>query len=488
MVQGMSETLALAADFPHRTRADWEAAARKALKDRPLEDLTWSTWDGVDLKPLYSADDEVAPVFAPRGAGPDPARAWDLRARVDAATPVEANAQALAELDGGAASLLVVLDRAAERGVAMADAGGMARTLDGVVLELAGVALDAGFAGASAAEWLGEAAKGSPRARLAFHLDPIGALAVEGRSPGPLAAHLARAAETAARLTEPYPEASLFLASGVAVHEAGGSKAQELGFMAACAVAYAKAADAAGLAPAQAFPRVALGLSVDGEYLCSLAKLRAARLIWARLTQACGVEAPARIEARASRRGLSRMDPWSNLLRLGASAFAGAVGGADAVVLEPFTRPLGEADAFARRQARNAQLVLMDEAGLGRVDDPAAGSWFLDALTAELAEAGWGVFREIETRGGVAAALESGWLQRQVADVAERRRADLAEGRAQMIGVTRFADPDGRKPSVVDTTRGPAAELDVSLAGADDACEPLTPIRLAEPWETETAA
>lgn len=479
----MPDTIALAADFPHRTRADWEAAATKALKGGALADLAWSTYDGVDLGPLYAADDEVRPVVAPRVPAADPARPWDLRARVDQAAAAQANAAALAELEGGAASLLLSLDRAGERGVRIADRDDLARALDGVLLDLAPVALDAGFAGPLAAEWLGDLAKAAPRAPLALHLDPVSAFAAEGASPGPVVAHLARAAETAARLAPTYPAATLAMAGAFVVHEAGGSKSQELGFAAASALAWVKALDAAGLPPADALQRILLGLSVDGEYLCGLAKLRAARLIWARLCQALGADVPACIEARGSRRSLARVDAWTNLLRSSAAAFAGAVGGADAVVLTPFTAPLGPADAFARRQARNIQLVLMEEAHLGRVDDPAAGSWFLDGLTRQLAEAGWAQFQAIEGRGGVVAALTSGWLAEQVADVAARRRADLAEGRAQLIGVTRFTDPTGRAPAIAPADRSPPPQLDVGLPGADDRCPPLTPIRLAQPFE-----
>jgi len=478
----MAEPVALADGFPAGSRAAWEALAAKALKGRALEELTWSTCDGAEVRPLYAADDGVEPVFAPRNAAADPERPWDVRARVDHPNPARANALLLADLDGGAASGLVVIG---EGGVAVGSRDDLARVLDGVLLELAPVALDAGFAGPVAAEWLGELAKGGPRAPLAFHLDPISAFAEAGRSAGPLRAHLTRAAETSARLGATYPEASLVLASGRLAHEAGGSKAQELGFAAASALAYAKALDAAGLPPAEAFPRMVLGLSVDGEYFSAIAKLRAARLIWARLTDACGTESPARIEARASRRGLSRRDAWTNLLRLTASAFAGAVGGADAVVLESFTAPLGVADAFARRQARNTQLVLMEEAALGRVDDPASGSWFLDALTRELAQAGWAVFQAIEARGGVVEALKSGWIAEQVGEVAARRRADVEAGRTPLIGVTRFTDTDGGEPAVDAARPGGGATLDARLVGADDVCPALTPIRLAEPSEAK---
>lgn len=472
--------------FPARTRADWQAAAAKALKGRDPAELVTSTLDGLEVMPLYTAEDSEGAVAVPRAPSGDPARPWDLRTLLDAADPAAANAQGREDLDGGAASLLVAIG---DEGVQVGSRDDLARVLDGVLLDLAPVALDAGFAGPQAADWLADLAKGAPRAPLAFHLDPLSAFATAGATPGPLADHVALAARTAAAHAEAYPEASFFLASGRAVHEAGGSKAQELGFAAAAAVAYARALTDAGLPMADAFARVTLGLSVDGEYFASLAKLRAARLIWARLLTACGLpDAPARIEARASRRDLAAADAWTNLLRLTASAFAGAVGGADAVVLEPFTRPLGEADAFARRQSRNIQLVLMEESHLGRVDDPAAGSWYLDEHARELAEAGWCCFQKIEREGGAAQALRSGFVQAQVADVRARREAALQEGSAVLLGVTRFPDPDGRKPTTADAPERSGGALDPRLPGEDDRCEPLAPVRLAAPFEAQETA
>ncbi len=463
-------------------RGDWEAAAARALKGRPLSELTWAIYDGLQIRPLYADDDGVAAVFAARLPAADAERPWDVRVHVDHRDPAEANRLLLEELDGGAASALVTIGG---DGVAAGSRDDLARVLDGVLLDLAPVALDASFAGPLAAEWLADLAKGAPRAPLALHLDPLSAFAVSGRSPGPLAEHMRRAAETAVRLGETYPAASLFLASGRAAHEAGATEAQELGLAAASALAYAKALDAAGLPPALGFRRIVLGLAVDAEYFLGLAKLRAARLIWAQLSEACGASgAPARIEARASRRMLSRRDAWTNLLRLTTAAFAGAVGGADAIVLDSFTRALGGADAFARRQARNTQLILMEEAALGRVDDPASGSWQLDAMTRTLAEAGWAAFQAIEAEGGVESALTSGWLTEQANAVASRRRADVAEGRLPLVGVTRFNDADGRPPVVEPVGR--AAEISgAGLPGADDRCPPLTPVRLAEVAEQE---
>ena len=459
--------------FATPSPADWRALAEAALKDRDLASLVHLDADGLDLRPLYAAANAGEAVTAPRPSHAD-GRAWDLRVLVEGDDAAALNALALAQLEGGAASLLV-------RGGVTADSDTLVQTLAGVQLELAEVALDAGLDGATAADALAVAAKGSPRARLAFHMDPVSAFVGQGGGARPLADYLELAGNTAARHAEAYPDARAFLASGRVLHEAGGTAAQELGYLLANAVALTDAAGRAGLSPAQAFQRMVLGVSLDQSYFDGLAKVRALRLMWRTLTRAWGAESEAVIEARSSRRMLAARDAWPNLLRLTAAGFAGAVGGADVIVLDAFSRAAGLPDAFALRQARNTQLILMEEAHLGRVDDPAAGSWFLDTRTRDLAEAGWAAFRQVEREGGLVASVEGGGLQSRVAKAREALVAGYARGDAHLIGVTRFVDEDPRPAHVT-------AEADDAPPPQDHRCEPLSPLRLAADLETgETA-
>lgn len=458
--------------FPTPSPAEWKTLAEKALKDRPLESLVHLDPDRLAVRPLYGAATGVEPLFTPRAWDAD-GRAWDLRTLVEGDDPAAVNAAVLADLEGGAASVVL-------KGAVLADSAPLTRALDGVALELAAVALDAGLDGPDAANALAVAGKGSPRAKLMFHMDPISAFAETGEAPRALEEHLTLAANTAARHAGAYPDATFFMASGRAVHEAGGSIAQELAFAAASAAAMTRAAVEAGMGAEQALRGTVLGVAVDQEYFDGLAKVRALRLVWRSICRAFGCEVPAAIEARSSRRMLSARDPWPNLLRLTAAGFAGAVGGADAVVLDGFTRAEGRPDAFARRQARNTQLVLMEEAHLGRVDDPAAGSWFLDQRTRELAEAGWAEFRMIEAEGGVVEALRGHLIQPRVARARLGLEQALKDGARQMVGVTKFVDMEPRPTTFeADPIRSPE--------GGGDACVPLTPMRFAAPFEAQEA-
>lgn len=465
----------IAAGFAPADRAGWLALVEKTLKGAGVDTLSTVTADGLVIAPLFTAE-IVGDVPAPTREGDI---AWDVRAAVDVADPVEANRQILAALRGGTSSVLVSVDPAGARGVAVGSAAGLARVLDGVLTDLAPVALDAGFLAGAAAQWLDSVAKASPAAPLALHCDPLSRFAQTGASPGPIAAHVADNARIAATMAATYPKASLFLASGTVVHEAGGSAPLELAFAAAAALTYAKALVAEGMAVRDAFERIVLGLSVDQDPLTSVAKLRAARLIWRRITSACHAQTPARIEARSSRRMLTTADRWSNLVRLTSAGFAGAVGGADAVVLGTFTDAAGAADDLALRMARNTQLILMEETHLGAVIDPTAGAWSFETLTADLARAAWDAFVAIEAAGGLVAALTAGLIAEQVSASRAALAGSVTDRQRKIVGVTDFKSADvvdAVAPRAVSSVAGP----DPARPGPSDACPALTPVRLEE--------
>ncbi len=476
--------LPLADDFAPPAREAWLRVVEKTLKGESFEDaLVKHTADGLSIQPLYTADSapDVVRDLSPRDAD----RPWDLRMRVAHPDPRQAAAESLKDLEGGAASLLLAIDPTGRSGVAVGSAEDLAKALDGVMLDLAPVALDAGYLGPRAADWLGTLAKAAPNAPLSFHMDPLTTFAQTGASPGPIESHIISAATVAARLAATYGKAGLFLATGRAAHESGGSNTEELAVMTAAALAYAKAMVRAGLPIEDAFRRITLGVSLDGEYFTGIAKVRAARALWSRVTQACGVNVPARVEVRSSNRMLARADAWTNLLRLTSVGFAAAVGGADVVVLGAFTDAIGLPTAFARRQARNTQLVLMEESHLGRVADPAGGAWYLDTLTDQIAQAAWTGFQAIEAAGGIIAALQSGVIAEAVNAAREAQSKAYADKSRKILGVTVFPNADDKVPevAVVDPAAFAVAGPDPRLPGPDSSCPPLPSIRFAAAFE-----
>lgn len=472
----MDGAIDLGDGFSAATREDWRALVAKTLKGGGPETLDRLTADGLAVHALYDGGTVAA-------AAPRPSRAkpgWDIRAAVNHPEAAAAHDEILGALAGGAASVLISVEARDHAGLRVGSADDFGRLIDGVLTDIAPIALDAGPMGRTAASWLDAAAKASPTAPLAFHLDPISAFATAGAFAGPINGGIAESARVAARLADIYPLATLFLASGRVAHEAGGTPAQEIAMAAAAAVTYAKALTEAGLPMAEAWGRIVIGLAAEAEPLSAIPKLRAARLVWARLTGACGVAVPARIEARASGRMLTRADAWTNLVRLTCAGFSAATGGADAIVLAAHSEALETtADAAALRLARNTQIILMEEAHLGRVDDPAGGAWAFEALTQDLARAAWDRFTAIEAQRGLVAALENGALAEQVAQAREALTADLAKGRRRIVGVTDFApaEPTPGAPPAPDLNKG---HVDPPAPGPDSHCPPMRPIRLED--------
>ncbi|MFJ6656830.1 methylmalonyl-CoA mutase family protein [Streptomyces sp. NPDC091377] len=450
--------LSLAAEFPEATHEQWqrlvEGVLRKSGKEvsgAGAEDaLSTPLEDGLTTRPLYTsrdtAPDPGLPGFAPfvRGGRPEGGTVggWDVRQRHTAAD----NGAVLADLENGVTSLWLTVGKG---GIPVSSLGDV---LGGVYLDLAPVALEAGDEVEPAARELlrlAEARGVAPEAlRGTLGADPLGLEARTGRSSDPaVAAGLAR------RCADGHPGLRALVADALPYHEAGGSAAQELGCSLATGVAYLRELTGAGLGVAEAAGQIEFRYGATADQFLTIAKLRAARRLWARVTEVCGAPAAQRQHAVTSPVMLTPRDPWVNMLRATVATLAAGVGGADAVTVLPFDHALGLPDAFARRIARNTSTILVEESHLSRVIDPAGGSWYVERLTDELAHAGWEFFQEIERAGGQAAALRSGLVGERLAATWAVRRTRLAERREPITGVSEFPYLD-EKPVV----RAPAPE------------------------------
>jgi methylmalonyl-CoA mutase len=233
--------------------------------------------------------------------------------------------------------------------------------------------------------------------------------------------------------------------------------------------------ESAGFALDQARQLIFFRLAADADQFLTIAKFRALRKLFARVEAACGLVAqPIFVSAETAWRMMTRRDPWVNALRTTVATFAAGLGGADSVTVLPFTSALGLPDAFARRLARNTQLILLEESNLARVADPAAGSGGIEALTQHLCGAAWAFFQEIEAAGGAHTALTSGLVAHKVAAIRHEREAAVARGREPITGTSEF--PDIHELPVAVLAPGPAHE---PATGGDL----LPEIRLGEPFE-----
>ncbi|MGE0663444.1 MAG: methylmalonyl-CoA mutase family protein [Hyphomonadaceae bacterium] len=468
--------------------ADWRALVEQGLKGAGWERLVGKTADGIAIEPLYrepdihtATDISGMPGSAPfvRGAGKS---GWLIRQSFAHPDPERSNRDILADLEGGAGAIELVIDPDGKDGVAIRSARDLDLALADVILEAAPVSLDAGAHAEQAATLLRDKLKGVAAPGTAFNFDPIGAKLRTGadQNEAALAAYL-----FTSLTTRDLPSARYLRADARIVHEAGGSEAQEIAYALHCGIAYLRGLETRALGIADSANAIGFAVSTGPDVLIEAAKLRALRLCWARVLEASGA-APERraahIHAFTSRRMMTRYDAWTNILRVATAAFGAAIGGADEITTYPLTDALGGPTPFARRVARNTQHVLMEECRLGHVADPAGGAWFVEKLTRELAERAWSLMQQMEAH---AAPLDL--LQAQVAETRDRRRAAIAMRRETITGVTDFPLLEERTPVFEETGPRVFRPALPSAAGAFAGLkthDPLfTPIRWAEPFE-----
>ncbi|MEV1021332.1 methylmalonyl-CoA mutase family protein [Streptomyces sp. NPDC050264] len=438
--------LSLAAEFPDATHEQWQhlvaGVLRKSGKEvsAPEAEDTLSTAleDGLRARPLYTAHDDAPPAglpgFAPfvRGgrAEGNTVGGWDVRQRHTVAD----SGPVLADLENGVTSLWLTVG-----GSTGFDVPALTTALDGVLLDLAPVVLDAGAETDAAARHLlrlyEDRGIAPDAVRGNLGADPLGHEARTGDSyETPPVTELARLC------TQRYPGLRALTVDALPYHEAGGSAAQELGCSLATGVAYLRELTGAGLDVEQALAQLEFRYTAGADQFLTIATFRAARRLWARVAEACGApRSGAQLQhAVTSSVMMTRRDPWVNMLRTTIATLAAGVGGADSVTVLPFDDALGLPDAFARRIARNTSGILIEESHLARVIDPAGGSWYVERLTDELAHAGWEFFQQIERAGGQAAALRSGLIRDRLADTWSTRSKKLATRREPVTGVSEF--------------------------------------------------
>ncbi|MFG3041298.1 methylmalonyl-CoA mutase family protein [Streptomyces sp. NPDC048330] len=453
--------LSLASEFPDAPHEQWQhlvaGVLRKSGKevsgDAAEDALSTLLEDGITTRPLYTAHDTAPdaglPGFAPflRGdrAEGNTVGGWDVRQRH---TVADGDA-VLSDLENGVTSLWLGVGG---NGIPVSS---LAAVLENVYLDLAPVVLDAGDETPAAADRLlalyEERGVAAAAARGNLGADPLGFEARTGRP----AYDLAAVAGLARRCADGYPGLRALTVDALPYHEAGGSTAQELGCALATGVAYLRGLTDAGLSVTDACGQLEFRYAATADQFLTIAKLRAARRLWARVAEACGApEAGAQLQhAVTSPVMMTRRDPWVNMLRTTVATLAAGVGGASSVTVLPFDEALGLPDAFARRIARNTSTILIEESHLSRVIDPAGGSWYVERLTDELAHAAWEFFQGIERDGGQAAALRSGAVGARLAETWAARSAKLATRREPITGVSEFPHLD-EKP----LERAPAPE------------------------------
>ncbi len=451
MADQLENEESLFGEFSSPSYEEWQEAAVESLKGAPFEKLLSKTYEGITLQPIYRQEDaaELAHQYTLPGEPP-------YVRGVDALGYVAEPWVVAQEAPGGAAhEVNEALRHDLARGqTAVVLAEGQVQSADETAAALAGIDF-AGLplyvqAGAAPLPTAAVAIAGARRAGLELAMlhgsiagDPLGALAAEGALPVTLEQAYDEAAQWTAWAAEHAPKLGTLAVRADLYGDAGAHAGQELAFALATGVAYLRALKARGLDVEMSAPRMRFSFALGSNFFMEVAKLRAARLLWSQVAAAFGGSAEAQkmaIHARTGSWNKTTTDMHVNMLRSTTEAFSGALGGVSSMEVAPFDAVVGGQDEFSRRIARNVQLILQQECNLTRLIDPAGGSWYVEKLTDELAHRAWALFQEIERRGGMAAALEEGYVQAQTAETAKQRAAALSTRKDVLVGTNMYAN------------------------------------------------
>jgi methylmalonyl-CoA mutase len=462
------------AEFPRKTLDDWQALAAKECKDKPVEELTWKTPEGIAVKPLYSAQDlegldhlDSMPGMAPFVRGPKATmyagRPWTVRQYAGFSTAEESNAFYRKNLEAGQTGLSVAFDLATHRGydsdhprvegdvgkagVAIDSVVDMKILFDGIPLDQMTVSMTMNGAVLPVMAMYIVAAEeqGVPAEKLAGTLqnDILKEFMVRNTYIYPPAPSMRIVSDIIAYTSEKMPKYNSMSISGYHMQEAGATCVQELAYTIADGVEYVRAAIASGLDVDAFAPRLSFFFAIGMNFFMEVAKLRAARLLWSTLM--AEKFAPKndrslmlRMHCQTSGVSLTASDPYNNIVRTTVEAMAAALGGTQSLHTNSFDEALALPTEFSAHIARNTQLVLQEETGITRVVDPLAGSYYVESLTHELYAGARKLIDEIEEMGGMTKAVESGLPKMRIEEASALRQARIDRGEEVIVGVNKY--------------------------------------------------
>jgi methylmalonyl-CoA mutase len=473
------------ADFPRKSRQDWEALAQRELKGAPADSLTWETPEGIPVKPIYDAADlegletqDTWPGFPPYLRGPRATmyanRPWTIRQYAGFSTAEESNAFYRQALEGGQKGLSVAFDLATHRGydsdhprvegdvgkagVAIDSVEDMKILFEGIPLDRMSVSMTmngavlpvlAGFIVAAEEQGVRQ-----DQLTGTIQNDILKEFMVRNTYIYPPGPSMRIVADIIGYTAKNMPKFNSISISGYHMQEAGATAVQELAFTLADGVEYVRAALSRGLEVDAFAPRLSFFFGIGMNFFMEIAKLRAARFLWAELMQAFAPKDPMslalRTHCQTSGVSLTEQDPYNNVVRTAYEALAAALGGTQSLHTNSFDEAVGLPTPFSSRIARNTQLILQEETGIRRVVDPLAGSYYMESLTASLVAAARAEIAEIEALGGMTKAVEKGVPKLRIEEAAARRQARIDRGEDVIVGVNRYRPAEPAEIDVLD--------------------------------------
>src|SRR5277367_1427551 len=510
------------ADFPKKTLADWEKLAAKELRDKPPSDLTWMTPEGILVKPLYTATDlenleavGSLPGFPPFTRGPKATmytgRPWTVRQYSGFSTAEESNRFYRANLQAGQMGLSIAFDLATHRGydsdhprvvgdvgkagVAIDSVEDMKILFDGIPLDRMSVSMTMNGAvlPVLAGYIVAAEEQGVPQDKLTGTIqnDILKEFMVRNTyiyPPGPSMRIVADIIEYTAKQMPKFNSISI---SGYHMQEAGATCVQELAFTLADGLDYARAALSRGLDIDEFAPRLSFFFCIGMNFFMEIAKLRAARLLWAKLMSRFEPKNPVslalRTHCQTSGVSLMEQDPYNNIIRTTIEAMAAVLGGTQSLHTNSFDEALALPTPFSARIARNTQLILAEETGISHVVDPLGGSYYVESLTHSVASAAMELIDEVEALGGMTKAVEQGLPKLRIEESAARRQARVDRGEEVIVGVNKYQPEQPDHVEILDIDNDAVREQQVARLKTLRATRDTTRCRAALEALTEQA-
>lgn len=475
----LNEENRLFSEFPVPSYEEWKKTVEKTLKGASFEEKVVSkTYEGISLQPMYRQEDieGLSHLSSKPGAAPYvrgtralgyQEKPWEVCQELVYSNPSDFNEAAKKDLKRGQTMLNIVLDKASafgqdpdqslpknvgRGGVSISSLKDLNRALEGIDLEQTPLLIQAGCAGLPIYCMVVAHSQNTGtdigKLRGCVGMDPLGTLVKEGSIPFSLEKVYDLMANLTLLAKDKTPELQTILIQGDPFHNAGGNAVQELAFALATGVEYVREMQERGLAIEKIAPRMLFSFSIGSNFFMEIAKLRAGRLLWSKIIDAFGGNQEAQkmfIHARTSNWTKTVYDPYVNMLRGTAEAFAAIVGGVDSLHVSPFDEAVGQSDELSRRIARNTQIILEKETHLSKVADPAGGSWYIESLTDSLAKNAWELFQKVEGNGGMSEALKNGFVQGEIKEIADERFVNIGRRRNKFVGTNMYPNLNEKK-------------------------------------------
>ena len=473
-------------DFPPVTTQEWEDKIIADLKGQDCERaLVWKTYDGINVRPYYREENlndlnylESLPGEFPFIRGTKTDNDWKIRQDIFVQDLEQANKKVLKILGKGITSLGFYFDYC--KNITKTD---LVILLKDICVEAAEINFVCGCDNCNCAkvfaEYISEGSWDNKKVVASSSIDPVSALVLQGKMGDKAFENIKDVVEATADL----PKFRVIGVNGKHYANSGSSIVQELAFSLAHGAEYLTQLTELGLDIDKVAKIIKFNFGIGNNYFMEIAKLRAARYLWAKIVEAYGPECKcaAKLVAHSETNTFNKTiyDPYVNMLRTQTEAMSAALGGADSITVLPFNAVYEETTEFSERIARSQQILLKEESHLDKISDAAAGSYYIESLTDALAEQAWKLFLEVQEKGGFIAAFKEGFIQNEIKATAAIRSANIAQRRDNLLGTNQF--PNFTEKLAKELDASVFQPIDLTVDGAE--VETLKPFRGAQAFE-----